>query len=44
MVADAREVVRTTLRDHRVEPLERGVLTQGGELLRTYEETVPAPL
>jgi trimethylamine--corrinoid protein Co-methyltransferase len=44
MVADARDVVRTTLREHTVEPLDRSVLAEGGELLRTYEKTVPAAL
>ncbi len=44
MVADAREVVRKTLREHQVEPLDRDIREKGDALLRPYAETEPAPL
>ncbi len=44
MVPDAREVVRRTLKEHSVEPLDPAILREGDEILRAYEATVPAPL
>jgi trimethylamine--corrinoid protein Co-methyltransferase len=44
MVADAREVVRKILRDHRVEPLDLEIRAKGDAILRTYAETTPVPL
>lgn len=44
MVTDAREVVRKTLREHAVEPLDRAILEEGNSILRTYAETAPARL
>ncbi len=44
MVDDAHEVVRTTLRDHRVDPLDTKVLTRGNEILELYAAATPAPL
>ena len=44
MVADAREVVRKTLREHAVEPLDRETLRKGDSILRAYTETAPVPL
>lgn len=38
MVADARETVRKTLREHTVEPLDREVLKRGDGILRRYVE------
>ncbi len=42
MVASARETVRKTLREHRVEPLERDIAERGDRVLRDYVET-PMP-
>ena len=42
MVGDAREVVRKTLREHAVVPLDRGVKGKGDEILNTYVRT-PTP-
>ena len=44
MVADAHEVVRKTLSEHTVEPLDGKTLAQGDELLHRYEAAVPALL
>ncbi|HYM41014.1 MAG TPA: trimethylamine methyltransferase family protein [Thermoplasmata archaeon] len=42
MVPDARDVVRKTLREHSVEPLDRDVRRRGDEMLKEYART-PTP-
>ena len=36
MVDDARDIVRKTLRDHEVKPLDKDVLAKGNEIMRAY--------
>jgi len=39
MVADAKEIVRKTLREHSVEPLDRAVLGKGNDIISNYEKS-----
>ena len=44
MVADARDIVRKTLREHTVEPVDAKALARGDDILRRYEDAVPVSL
>ncbi len=44
IVAEAREVVRRTLKEHTVAPLDADVLAEGDELLQRYAKAAPKPL
>ncbi|MEM4262614.1 MAG: trimethylamine methyltransferase family protein [Thermoplasmata archaeon] len=37
MVGEAREIAKKTLRDHRVEPIDRDIIKEGDEMIREFE-------
>jgi trimethylamine--corrinoid protein Co-methyltransferase len=40
LVAEAKEIAKQLLKDHRVLPVDEGIIRQGDEIIRAYEERV----
>ena len=40
MVKDAKVVVRKALKEHRVQPLEKGIISKGNALLKSWEKSI----